>query len=183
MQKFINAGSVREVVLTKGCTEAINLVAQSFGRQHVAADDEVVVTWMEHHSNIVPWQILCEEKHARLRVVPGRQPELADVDALRRRRVLQADADFAAAVDHLGLWVLAGAEAVARVLDVVVARDVALVLHLVGLRELRVPGAHDEGDDHGDEEPQKLPQVSFGHGSDSSHHGSDLNQSRGSLTE
>jgi cysteine desulfurase/selenocysteine lyase len=70
IQKFIHANCLREVIFTKGCTEGINLVAQTFGRTHVQAGDEVLVTWMEHHSNIVPWQILCQEKGARLRAVP-----------------------------------------------------------------------------------------------------------------
>jgi cysteine desulfurase/selenocysteine lyase len=69
-QRFLGAGCLREVVFTKGCTEAINLVASTFGRVRVGAGDEVLVTWMEHHSNIVPWQLLCQEKGARLRVVP-----------------------------------------------------------------------------------------------------------------
>jgi cysteine desulfurase/selenocysteine lyase len=70
VQKFLGARCLREVIFTKGCTEAINLVAQSFGRKNVGAGDEVVVTWIEHHSNIVPWQLLCQEKRAHLRVVP-----------------------------------------------------------------------------------------------------------------
>jgi cysteine desulfurase/selenocysteine lyase len=70
IQKFLHANCRREIVFTKGCTEGINLVAQTFGRAHVHAGDEVVVTWMEHHSNIVPWQLLCQEKGARLRPVP-----------------------------------------------------------------------------------------------------------------
>ncbi len=70
VQKFINAAESREIVFVRGTTEAINLVAQTYGRQHVQAGDEVLITAMEHHSNIVPWQILCEEKGARLRVAP-----------------------------------------------------------------------------------------------------------------
>src|SRR5262245_52542414 len=70
VQKFIGANCLREVIFTRGCTEAINLVANSYGRRHVGPGDEVVVTTMEHHSNIVPWQLLCQEKGARLRVVP-----------------------------------------------------------------------------------------------------------------
>jgi len=70
VKRFINAGSEREVIFVRGTTEAINLVAQSYGRTHVAAGDEVLISAMEHHSNIVPWQMLCEEKSARLRVVP-----------------------------------------------------------------------------------------------------------------
>jgi cysteine desulfurase/selenocysteine lyase len=70
VQKFLGAHCLREIVFTKGCTEGINLVAQSYGRRHVHAGDEVLITWMEHHSNIVPWQLLCEEQKATLRVVP-----------------------------------------------------------------------------------------------------------------
>jgi len=70
VQHFINAAEAREIVFVRGTTEAINLVASSYGRKNVAAGDEVVITAMEHHSNIVPWQILCEEKGARLRVAP-----------------------------------------------------------------------------------------------------------------
>jgi cysteine desulfurase/selenocysteine lyase len=70
VQRFINAAQSREIVFVRGTTEAINLVAQTFGRSHVGAGDEVVISAMEHHSNIVPWQILCDEKQARLRVIP-----------------------------------------------------------------------------------------------------------------
>ncbi len=70
VQRFINARAAREIVFVRGATEAINLVAHSFGRVHVAAGDEVLATAMEHHSNLVPWQILCAERQARLRVVP-----------------------------------------------------------------------------------------------------------------
>ncbi len=67
---FLNASSANEVVFVRGATEAINLVAQSWGRQNVGKDDEIVVTWLEHHANIVPWQQLVNEKGARLRVAP-----------------------------------------------------------------------------------------------------------------
>jgi cysteine desulfurase/selenocysteine lyase len=70
IQRFINARHPGEIVFVRGATEGINLVAGSYGRTHVRAGDEIVVTMMEHHSNIVPWQILCEEKGARLRVAP-----------------------------------------------------------------------------------------------------------------
>jgi cysteine desulfurase/selenocysteine lyase len=68
--RLLGAASPREVVFTRGTTEAINLVAQSFGRANVREGDEILVTTMEHHSDIVPWQMLCEEKGARLRVAP-----------------------------------------------------------------------------------------------------------------
>ena len=67
---FLNAADAREIVFVRGATEAINLVATSFGRAKVGAGDEVLVTQMEHHSNIVPWQLLCQEKGAMLRVAP-----------------------------------------------------------------------------------------------------------------
>ncbi|HEY6908267.1 MAG TPA: cysteine desulfurase [Myxococcales bacterium] len=69
-RRFLNAAHAHEIVFVRGTTEAINLVAQSFGRLRVRAGDEVVITEMEHHSNIVPWQMLCEEKGAVLRVLP-----------------------------------------------------------------------------------------------------------------
>jgi len=69
-QKFLGALSVKETILTAGTTAGINLVAQTWGRRNVGAGDEVLITGLEHHSNIVPWQMLCEEKGARLRVAP-----------------------------------------------------------------------------------------------------------------
>ena len=69
-QKFINAADPKEIIFLRGTTEAINLVAQTYGRKNVTAGDEVLITAMEHHSNIVPWQMLCEEKGAKLRVAP-----------------------------------------------------------------------------------------------------------------
>ncbi len=69
-RRFLNAGSAREIIFVRGATEAINLVAQSWGRRYVQKDDEIVITWLEHHANIVPWQMLCAEKGARLRVAP-----------------------------------------------------------------------------------------------------------------
>ena len=70
VQRFLNAADQREIVFVRGATEGINLVAQSYGRQNVRAGDEVLITAMEHHSNIVPWQMLCQEKNAVLRVAP-----------------------------------------------------------------------------------------------------------------
>jgi cysteine desulfurase / selenocysteine lyase len=70
VRRFINAPTVREIIFVRGATEGINLVAQSWGRQHIEKDDEIIITWLEHHANIVPWQRLCAEKGAKLRVVP-----------------------------------------------------------------------------------------------------------------
>ncbi len=70
VQKFINAASPTEIIFVRGTTEGINLVAQTYGRAQIHAGDEVIVTDMEHHSDIVPWQLLCEDRGAKLRVVP-----------------------------------------------------------------------------------------------------------------
>jgi cysteine desulfurase/selenocysteine lyase len=70
LQRFVGAADKSEIVFVRGATEAINLVAQTHGRKHVGAGDEVLISGLEHHSNIVPWQMLCEEKGARLRVAP-----------------------------------------------------------------------------------------------------------------
>lgn len=70
VRRFLNASSPDEIVFTRGATEAINLVAQSWGRKNIGAGDEIVITWLEHHANIVPWQQICIETGARLRVVP-----------------------------------------------------------------------------------------------------------------
>jgi cysteine desulfurase/selenocysteine lyase len=70
VQRFLNAARESEIVFVRGATEAINLVAQTFGRANVGEGDEVLITGLEHHSNIVPWQMLCEEKRAHLRVTP-----------------------------------------------------------------------------------------------------------------
>jgi cysteine desulfurase/selenocysteine lyase len=70
VQKFINAAEPEEIIFTKGTTDGINLVASSYGRTFLKEGDEVIVSHMEHHSNTVPWQILCEEKGAKLRVIP-----------------------------------------------------------------------------------------------------------------
>jgi cysteine desulfurase/selenocysteine lyase len=69
-QNLLNAKESREIIFVRGATEGINLVAQSYGRKNVGAGDEIVITAMEHHSNIVPWQMLCEEKGATLRIAP-----------------------------------------------------------------------------------------------------------------
>jgi len=70
IQHFIGARESREVIFVRGATEAINLVAHSYGRSRVRSGDEIVISMMEHHSNIVPWQLLCEQTGARLRIIP-----------------------------------------------------------------------------------------------------------------
>ena len=70
VQGFLNAAHVQEIVFTRGTTESINLVAQTYAKTHLGEGDEVLITAMEHHSNIVPWQMICTERGARLRVAP-----------------------------------------------------------------------------------------------------------------
>ena len=73
VQRFIHAADEREIIFTSGATESVNLVAQTFGRKFVHAGDEILISEMEHHSNIVPWQILCEQSGAKLKVIPFNQ--------------------------------------------------------------------------------------------------------------
>jgi cysteine desulfurase / selenocysteine lyase len=70
VRRFVNASSTREIIFVRGATEGINLIAQSWGRRNIQKDDEIVITWLEHHANIVPWQMLCSERGAKLRVAP-----------------------------------------------------------------------------------------------------------------
>jgi len=70
VQRFLNASARQEIIFTRNSSESINLVAQSFGRQNIGAGDEILITHMEHHSNIVPWQLLCEQTQSELRVAP-----------------------------------------------------------------------------------------------------------------
>ena len=70
VRRFLNAPEAREIIFVRGATEAVNLVAQSWGRGNLQPGDEVLITGMEHHANIVPWQVLCQEKGAKLRVAP-----------------------------------------------------------------------------------------------------------------
>lgn len=81
VQEFIGAAAAEEIIFTRGTTEAINLVAYTWGRQHIAEGDEVIISGMEHHSNIVPWQILCEEKKAVLKIIPVKDNGELDLHA------------------------------------------------------------------------------------------------------
>src|SRR5215217_7317063 len=89
VKRFINAREARECIFVRGVTEGINLVMNAYGRKVVGPGDEVIVSEMEHHSNIVPWQMLCEEKGARLRVIPmndAGELMLDEFDALLNER-------------------------------------------------------------------------------------------------
>ena len=81
VRRFINARSTREVIFVRGTTEAVNLVAQSFGRSRFGAGDEILISWLEHHANIVPWQMLCQQTGAMLKVAPITQSGEVDFDA------------------------------------------------------------------------------------------------------
>ncbi|HTR19927.1 MAG TPA: cysteine desulfurase [Gemmatimonadales bacterium] len=83
-RRFLNAREAREVVFVRGTTEAINLVAASWGRVNLEAGDQVVVSAMEHHSNIVPWQLICEQRGASLAVIPMNRRGELELDALEK---------------------------------------------------------------------------------------------------
>ena len=83
VRQYINANEAEEIIFTKGTTEGLNLVAATYGRANVQPGDEVLITAMEHHSNIVPWQILCEEKRANLKIAPINDRGELDLDALQ----------------------------------------------------------------------------------------------------
>jgi cysteine desulfurase/selenocysteine lyase len=81
LRRFVNARSDKEIVFVRGTTEAINLVAQAWGRPRLGPGDEIIITWLEHHANIVPWQQLCEQTGATLKVVPIDRQGVVDFDA------------------------------------------------------------------------------------------------------
>jgi cysteine desulfurase / selenocysteine lyase len=83
LRRFVNARSTREVIFVRGTTEAINLVAQSYARPRLEPGDEIVISWLEHHANIVPWQMVCQQTGARLRVIPMTRSGELDFDAFR----------------------------------------------------------------------------------------------------
>jgi cysteine desulfurase/selenocysteine lyase len=84
VQRYINAPSPRGIIFTKGTTESINLVASSFGRQYISEGDEVLLSIMEHHSNIVPWQQMCLERGAKVKFIPIHENGELDMDAFRK---------------------------------------------------------------------------------------------------
>ncbi|HZP24948.1 MAG TPA: cysteine desulfurase [Terriglobales bacterium] len=98
VQAFVNAADKRQIIFVRSATEGINLVAQTYGRAHIGAGDEVLITAMEHHSNIVPWQILCDEKRATLRVLPVNERGELRLEELPR---LLSDRTKIVAVTHV----------------------------------------------------------------------------------
>jgi len=95
---FLNAAERREIIFVRGTTEGINLVAQSYGRKFIGEEDEIILSAMEHHSNIVPWQILCEQVGARLRIIPMNDDGELLIDEYER---LLSDRTKLVAVTHL----------------------------------------------------------------------------------
>ena len=85
VRRLLGAADAREIVFTRNATESINLVAQSFGRRHLQQGDEVLITEMEHHANLVPWQMLCQERGARLRVAPIDDRGALELEAFAER--------------------------------------------------------------------------------------------------
>ncbi len=83
-KNFINASSEQEIIFVRGVTEAINLVASSYGRAFINAGDEIIISGLEHHSNIVPWQILCEEKKSILKVIPVTDEGELDIEGFKK---------------------------------------------------------------------------------------------------
>lgn len=98
VRAFINAQHKHEIVFTRGTTESINLVASSFGREFLHQGDEVIISGMEHHSNIVPWQLACEQKGASLKVIPFSDQGVLDLDSYKS---LFSDKTRIVAVNHV----------------------------------------------------------------------------------
>ncbi len=124
VQHFLNAESPNEIIFVRGATEGINLVAQTYGREHVGAGDEVVITAMEHHSNIVPWQMLCEEKDARLRIAPINDDGELMLDEFER--LLNLKTKFVA-IAHISN-ALGTINPVARLVEMAHARNVPVLV-------------------------------------------------------
>lgn len=124
VRRFVNAADAREIVFVRGTTEGINLVAETWGRAGVRAGDEIVLTEMEHHSNIVPWQILCEATGARLRVVPITDAGELRLDEYER---LLTDKTRLVALAHVSN-VLGTVNPVADVVRMAKARGIAVLV-------------------------------------------------------
>jgi cysteine desulfurase / selenocysteine lyase len=124
VRDFINAGESREIIFVRSTTEAINLVAQTYGRTHVGAGDEVLITAMEHHSDIVPWQMLCEERQAKLRVAPINEDGELILDEFER---LLGPRTRMVAVAHLSN-ALGTINPVARIVEMAHARNVPVLV-------------------------------------------------------
>jgi cysteine desulfurase / selenocysteine lyase len=123
-QRFLNAAEAREIIFVRGTTEGINLVASTFGRSQVKAGDEILISAMEHHSNIVPWQMLCEEKGAVLRVAPINDAGEIRLDEFEK---LLSPKTKLVAVVHLSN-ALGTLNAVGKIIEMVHRRNVPVLL-------------------------------------------------------
>lgn len=121
---FINAGSTHEIVFTKGATESINLVASSFGQRYVHAGDEIITTIMEHHSNFVPWQQMCQDRGATLRVAGINEQGELDMEEIRR---MLNDRTRLIAVTHVSN-VLGTINPVKEIIDLAHQQDVPVLI-------------------------------------------------------
>ncbi|WP_136417666.1 cysteine desulfurase [Herbaspirillum sp. ST 5-3] len=124
VRHFINAASTREIVFVRGTTEAINLVAQSYARPRLTAEDNIIVSAMEHHSNIVPWQMVCGQTGAELRVVPVNEAGELDVEMLGH---LIGPGTKLVAITHLSN-ALGTITPVKRIIEMAHAHDVPVLL-------------------------------------------------------
>ena len=124
VQSFINARHSHEIVFTRGTTESINLVASSFCQRFLGEGDEVVVSAMEHHSNIVPWQLACERQGARLKVIPFSDEGVLDLDALRN---LLTDRTRIVAVNHVSNT-LGTVNPVAEIVSIAHSRNIPVLI-------------------------------------------------------
>lgn len=98
VQAFLNAAKTHEIIFTRGTTESINLVAYSFGKAFIKPGDEIIISEIEHHSNIVPWQIACEDRGATLKVIPANSRGELDLEAFQK---LLTDRTKMVAVNHI----------------------------------------------------------------------------------
>ena len=124
VQSFINARHSHEIVFTRGTTESINLVASSFSQHFLGEGDEVVVSAMEHHSNIVPWQLACERQGARLKVIPFSDEGVLDLDVLRN---LLTDRTRIVAVNHVSNT-LGTVNPVAEIVSIAHSRNIPVLI-------------------------------------------------------
>lgn len=124
LRRFINAASSEEVIFVRGTTEAINLVAQSYGRPRLQPGDEVIITAMEHHSNIVPWQLLCQQTGAELKVVPVTARGELDLERLAQ---LLTGRSRLLALTHISN-VLGTVNPLAEIIDMAHAHGVAVLV-------------------------------------------------------
>ncbi len=124
VKRFINAASTQEIVFVRGTTEAINLVAQSFARPRLGSDDNIIVSAMEHHSNIVPWQMVCGQTGAELRVAPINDAGELDVDMFEK---LIGPNTRLVAITHLSN-ALGSINPVARIIEIAHAHSVPVLL-------------------------------------------------------